>query len=55
VILLKHLGLLLVDTVRCGIATRRLALVVLVLLGLAALLLGLAAQVAVPVIVYPFA
>lgn len=53
--LVRYVTVLLVETVRFGLATRRLALVVAVLVGLLLVLLSLTAQVVAPLAVYPFA
>lgn len=53
--LTRFVGTLLLETVRFGLATRRLGLVVVVVLGLLLVLLSLTAKVVAPLAVYPFA
>lgn len=53
--LVRYVAVLLVETCRYGLATRRLALIAAVVLGLALVLLSLTAQVVAPLAVYPFA
>ncbi len=53
--LIRNVSILVFETLRFGLATRRLALVAVVLLGLALLVVSLTAQVVAPLAVYPFA
>ncbi|WCO65890.1 hypothetical protein PO878_15410 [Iamia majanohamensis] len=50
-----HLARLLRDVARYSVATRRLALLVLVVAGFVVILLALAAQTTAPLAIYPFA
>lgn len=52
---LVHLGRLVVDTVQLGVASRRYALIALILLGLVLLALTATAQASAPFLLYPFA
>jgi hypothetical protein len=52
---LRHVGVLLRETVRYGITARRWSLVVLVALGLLLAGVVLVAQLVAPVAIYPFA
>lgn len=51
----KHVVQLVGQAAAYGIVTRRLSVIVLILLGLALLALSLAAQTAAPLVLYPFA
>lgn len=53
--LIIHLFKLVYETLRFSLATRRAAIAIVLLLGLALLALTLAAQVAAPLALYPFA
>lgn len=53
--LLRHVARLVWETLAFGLATRRVSLVVVVLLGLLLVALVVSAQAAVPFVVYPFA
>lgn len=53
--LVRHVAILVVEATRFGFATRRYALVLLVVLGLAAVALAVAAQTTAPLVLYPFA
>jgi len=53
-ILLRHVGRLAGATVMYAVATRRIALLFLVILGVALVALATASQVVAPIVVYPF-
>ena len=54
-ILARHVVRLVAEVVRFGAATRRVSLVVLVVAGLTAIALVIAAQTVAPFVLYPFA
>lgn len=49
-----HLGRLIRDSVSYAFVTRRVGLLVMVLVGLVLVAVGLAAQAATPYVIYPF-
>jgi hypothetical protein len=53
--LARHVGVLLLETIRMSARTRRLSLLVAVIGGLILLLLVIAVQLAAPIAIYPFA
>jgi hypothetical protein len=53
--LVVHLARMVSDTIRFGLATRRLTFVVAVLIGLVLAAVALSAQVVAPIAIYPFA
>ena len=53
--LARHVALLVVETLRFGATTRRYGVALVVVVGLVLLALALTAQVAAPVVLYPFA
>jgi hypothetical protein len=55
VTLIVHLAKLIYDAFRFGLATRRLSVIIIVLLGLLLLALTLTAQAVAPLALYPFA
>ena len=54
-ILVRHLGRLLWDAVAYSIATRRLSLLLLIVLGFVLVAIASASQAAAPFVLYPFA
>lgn len=53
--LVRHVAVLALEATRFGFATRRYALVVLVLFGIVAVALAVTAQATAPLVLYPFA
>lgn len=53
--LMRHVAFIVVETVRFGLATRRLSLVLLIVLGLLAVAIAITAQTTAPLVLYPFA
>lgn len=50
-----HIAKLIVESVRFGVSTRQVSVVVVILVGLALVALTLTAQVVAPLAMYPFA